>query len=159
MGLEPVLHHWAEPGPQMQSQVGVPLHAAGRGAQLGRGGAIGSPVVPPKPKPTPLQGARQYWLGPHVAPHPRPLTAPAAPATPAAPAAAAPPPPAMPPTCEMAESPALALPPWATPPEPPELSVLDPAAPACAPLPLCPALETPGSWVASPDAAPHWVKA
>jgi hypothetical protein len=57
--LEPVLHPKFEPTPQMQSQVGVPLHAAGKGAQLGIGAVIGSPVVPPKPKPTPLQGARQ----------------------------------------------------------------------------------------------------
>jgi hypothetical protein len=114
MGLEPVLHHWVEPAPQMQSQVGVPLHAAGRGAQLGSDGGTGTPVVPPKPKPIPLQGARPQAFGPQVAPHPKPLAppaAPAAPAMPAAPAAVAPPPPVMPPTWEIPESPALALPP------------------------------------------------
>ena len=105
MGLEPVLHQGAKPsvGPQTQSQVGVPLQATGKGAQLGMGGGIGSPVVPPTPILVPLHGARQYSFGPHVTP-PQPTrpTAPAAPAMPAEPAA--------PPTWEVPASPALTLP-------------------------------------------------
>jgi hypothetical protein len=114
MGLEPVLHQVAKlsASPQMQSQVGVPLHAAGKGAQLGIGGVMGSPVVPPKPKPVPLQGARQYSFGPHVTPpQPTTLTAPAAPAAPTAPAVPVPsaPPLVTPPTWEVPAA-SLALP-------------------------------------------------
>ena len=110
MGLEPVLHQVAKPsaGPQMQSQVGVPLQAAGNGAQLGMAGVIGSPVVPPMPIVVPLQGARQYSFAPHVLPpQPTSPTAPPAPAMPAEPAAPAP---AAPPTWEVPASPPLAPP-------------------------------------------------
>lgn len=110
MGWEPVLHQEGKPsaGPQMQSQVGVPLQAPGNGAQPGMGGGIGSPDVPPMPILVPLQGARQYSFAPHVLP-PQPTRppAPAAPAIPAEPAALSP---AAPPTCEVPASPPLAVP-------------------------------------------------
>jgi hypothetical protein len=44
----------------MQSQVGVPLQLAGIGEQLGKAGTALKPLKPPKPKPVPLHGARQY---------------------------------------------------------------------------------------------------
>lgn len=132
------------------------MQAAGKGAQLGNGGVIGRPVVPPKPKPVPLHGARQYAFGPHVAPQPRPLAAPAAP--PALEPAASPvlepaeppaPAPAAPPTWEVPASPLLALPAWARSPAPLEPPAADPASLACVPPELWPALGAPGSGVAS----------
>src|SRR5690242_17707559 len=86
----------------MQSQLGVPLHFAGKGSQLG---VIGTP---PSSGSVPLHGALQYSSGvhvlsPHTVPGPRPAAPAAAPPTPAfAPAPAAPPvppPPPAPPEC------------------------------------------------------------
>jgi hypothetical protein len=82
--------------PQMQSQLGVPLQPAGKGAQLG--------IIwtPPSSGSVPLHGALQYWSAPQVSlPHAVPALCPAEPAAPPVPALAppAPAPPPAPPEC------------------------------------------------------------
>src|SRR5688572_3496504 len=74
-----------EVGPQMQLQLGTPLHIGGRSAH--EGGPLTAPAIP-------LQKALQYWLGPQVVSPQLTPDEPPLPDTP--PADVAPPPPVAP---------------------------------------------------------------
>jgi len=124
----------------MHWHVGTPLQAAGNGAHEG----LPTDWAPPKPKPMPLQAARQYCSAPHVrSPHARLPPVPEVPPFPDAPPSVDDVPPVF-----------VAPPPPDVPPEPAPAAGGAPALPEAPPPPL-PALPAKPAESASPCVLPQ----